>query len=87
MTIPHYQSIMLPLLRFAEDGNEHSLREAIEGLSEKFGLSDDEKNELLPSGQQPRFDNRVAWARSYMSKAALPFVPMKGETPLLAKLR
>jgi len=71
MSIPDYQSIMLPLLRFAKDGNEHSLREAIEGLSEQFGLTETEKNELLPSGQQPRFDNRVAWARSYMSKAAL----------------
>ncbi len=71
MAIPDYQSIMLPLLRFATDGNEHSLREAIEGLSEQFRLTDAEKNELLPSGQQPRFDNRVAWARSYMSKAAL----------------
>jgi hypothetical protein len=67
MAIPDYQSIMLPLLRFAADGNEHSLREAIEGLSEKFGLTDTEKNEMLPSGQQPRFDNRVAWARSYIS--------------------
>lgn len=71
MAIPDYQSIMLPLLRFAEDGNEHSLREAIEGLPEKFALADTERNELLPSGQQPRFDNRVAWSRSYMSKAAL----------------
>jgi len=71
MAIPDYQLIMLPLLRFATDGNEHSLRAAIEGLSEQFRLTDAEKNELLPSGQQPRFDNRVAWARSYMSKAAL----------------
>lgn len=71
MAIPDYQSIMLPLLRFATDGNEHSLREAIESLSKQFGLTDAEKNELLPSGQQPRFDNRVAWARSYMSKATL----------------
>lgn len=71
MAIPDYQSIMLPLLRFAMNGNEHSLREAIESLSEQFGLTDVEKNELLPSGQQPRFNNRVAWARSYMSKATL----------------
>jgi restriction system protein len=71
MAIPDYQSIMLPLLRFATDGNEHSLREAIEVLPEQFGLTDAEKKELLPSGQQPRFNNRVAWARSYMSKAAL----------------
>jgi len=71
MAIPDYQSIMLPLLRFASDGNEHSLRETIEGLAEKFGLTDAEKRELLPSGQQPTFDNRVAWARTYMSKAGL----------------
>ena len=71
MAIPDYQSIMLPLLRFAADGNEYSLRQAIEGLAEKFGLTDAEKNELLPSGQQPRFDNRVGWSRSYLSKAAL----------------
>ncbi|MGH7405548.1 MAG: restriction endonuclease [Candidatus Methylomirabilales bacterium] len=71
MAIPDYQSIMLPLLRFAADGNEHSLREAIEGLAEKFRLSEAERKELLPSGQQPTFDNRVAWARTYMSKAGL----------------
>ncbi len=71
MAIPDYQSIMLPLLRFATDGNEHSLREAIEGLAEKSGLTDAERKELLPSGQQPTFDNRVAWARTYLSKAGL----------------
>ena len=71
MPIPDYQSVMLPLLRFAADGNEHSLREAIEGLTEKFGLTDTERKELLPSGQQATFDNRVAWARTYMSKAGL----------------
>ena len=71
MAIPDYQSIMLPLLRFVSDGNEHSLRESIEGLAVKFGLTETEKKELLPSGQQPTFDNRVAWARTYISKAGL----------------
>lgn len=71
MAIPDYQSLMLPLLRFAADGNEHSVREAIECLSEQFALSDAERTELLPSGQQPRFENRVAWSRSYLSKAGL----------------
>jgi len=63
--------MMLPLLRFAADGNEHSLREAIEGLAGQFGLTDAERKELLPSGQQPTFDNRVAWARTYLGKAGL----------------
>jgi restriction system protein len=78
MAIPDYQSIMLPLLRFAADGGEHSLREAIDGLSGRFGLTEVEKKELLPSGQQPTFDNRVAWARTYMTKAALLESPRRG---------
>jgi restriction system protein len=71
MAIPDYQSIMLPLLKLVADGNEHSLRETIEGLADEFRLSDDERKELLPSGQQRTFDNRVAWARTYMNKAGL----------------
>ena len=71
MTLPDYQSIMLPLLRLAGDGQEHSLRETIETLSDGFGLSDEDRRELLPSGRQPTFDNRVGWARTYLKKAGL----------------
>jgi restriction system protein len=71
MPIPDYQSIMLPLLKFARDRMEHSLRETIEALADKFGLTDEERSELLPSGQQAVFDNRVGWARTYMKKAGL----------------
>jgi restriction system protein len=62
---------MLPLLRFAGDGAEHSLREAIESLANEFKLSDEERRELLPSGRQEVFANRVGWARTYMKKAGL----------------
>jgi restriction system protein len=51
MAIPDYQTVMLPLLRFAADGQEHSLREAIEKLADHFGLSDEECKALLPSGR------------------------------------
>jgi restriction system protein len=71
MPIPDYQSIMLPLLKFSKDGKEHSLREAIDFLSDQFALSDMEKKELLPSGQQAIFENRVGWARTYLKKAGL----------------
>ena len=71
MNIPDYQSIMLPLLKFAYDTKEHSIREAIDHVANLFKLSDDEKNELLPSGQQPIIDNRVGWARTYLKKAGL----------------
>jgi restriction system protein len=71
MAIPDYQSVMLPLLQLAGDQKEHSLREAIEALADEFNLTDEERRELLPSGQQATFDNRVGWARTYLKKAGL----------------
>jgi restriction system protein len=71
MVIPGYQSIMLPLLTLAGDSKEHSLRESIQFLAAEFGLSEKELTELLPSGKQTVFDNRVGWARTYMKKAGL----------------
>lgn len=71
MAIPDFQSVMLPLLNFAADKQEHSLQDAVESLAIKFELTSEERQELLPSGKQARFDNRVAWARSYFKQAAL----------------
>jgi len=78
MAIPDYQSIMLPLLTFAGDAKEHTLREAIDNLAAQFNLTLDERRALLPSGQQPIFDNRVGWARTYMKKAGLLEMPRRG---------
>jgi len=69
--IPDYQKIMLPLLKYAEDGQEHHIRDAIEHLADEFKLSEDERRELLQSGRQAVFDNRVGWARTYLKKAGL----------------
>jgi len=71
MAIPDFQSIMLPLLKFAGDKNEHSLREAIDYHADDFGLSESEKRDRLPSGLQATFDNRVSWAKTYLQKAGL----------------
>jgi len=71
MPIPDFQSIMLPLLAFAGDGKEHSLREAIEALTHQFALTPEERAELLPSGRQEVFVNRVGWASTYLRKAGL----------------
>lgn len=78
MPIPDYQSIMLPLLKFASDEKEHSIHEAIKTLADQFGLSQDERKELLPSGQQEVFVNRVGWARTYLKKAGLIEAPQRG---------
>lgn len=71
MAIPDYQTLMLPVLRLASDKNEHKFRDAVDQLADEFELTDDEKNELLPSGSQAVFNNRVGWARSYLKQAGL----------------
>jgi restriction system protein len=72
MAIPDYQSVMLPLLRFAaEQKEEISTGEAVETLAKRLGLSDSDLKEMLPSGVQPTFMNRVGWASTYMKKAGL----------------
>lgn len=78
MPIPDYQTLMLPVMRLASDGKEHKFAQAIELLAEEFGLTDDERNELLPSGTQGLFGNRVGWARSYLKQAGLLNAPRRG---------
>lgn len=78
MTIPNYQSIMLPLLEYAGDGQEHLLRTAYDDLSDIFNLSVEDREELLPSGRQSTFENRVGWARTYLKKAGLLSSPKRG---------
>ena len=69
--IPDYQSVMLPLLKYAGDKEEHHIRDAIEGLADEFKLTEEERKELLPSGLQAIFNNRVGWANTYLKKAGL----------------
>jgi restriction system protein len=71
MTIPDYQTIMLPLLRLLGDGSEHTKREAVAALVEQFQLSDAERLQLLPSGKQGVFENRLGWAQTYLKQAGL----------------
>jgi restriction system protein len=85
MPIPDYQTLMLPLLRFAGDGNDHTTREAVEVLATEFQLTPAERNELLPSGQQAIFNNRVGWANSYLKKARLLESPRRGALRITAR--
>ncbi|MGE0541319.1 MAG: restriction endonuclease [Dehalococcoidia bacterium] len=71
MAIPDFQTIMLPLLKIAGDGNDHAISEVIDRLAQVFMLSNEERQELLPSGRQAKFDNRVGWARTHLAKAGL----------------
>jgi len=71
MAIPDYQSIMLPLLKFHADQQEHFHRDATDYLAQTFNLSEEEKKELLPSGKQTIFASRVNWAKVYLKMGGL----------------
>lgn len=78
MAIPDYQTCMLPFLQFLEDGAERTLRETEDRLALHFKLTAAERAELLPSGQQGIFTNRIGWARTYLKKAGLLESPKRG---------
>lgn len=79
MTIPTFQEITLPLLKVANDGKVHVLSDVRKALAAHFGLSPVEEEELLPSGRQGRFANRVAWAKVYMQRGGLLSSPGRGQ--------
>ena len=69
MSIPDYQSLMRPLLAFASDGSEKNINDGIKGITDQLKLTDDERHQLLPSGKQAIFANRVHRARTYLDNA------------------
>ncbi|AOY57207.1 restriction endonuclease [Desulfococcus multivorans] len=78
MAVPDFQSLMLPILKFAADGNEHSLQATREALANRLGLSQEDLDERLPSGRQTTFANRVAWAKAYLTQAGVLESPKRG---------
>ncbi|MBI1765391.1 MAG: restriction endonuclease [Acidobacteria bacterium] len=78
MPIPDFQTLMLPLLRHLSDGVERINQETIDALANEFNLTDAERTQLLPSGQQTVFRNRVAWAKAHFKRAGLIESPRRG---------
>lgn len=69
--IPPFQTIMRPLLECLQDGQEHSFKEIVEELATRFDLTQNEREQLQPSGRAYVFSNRISWAKTYMKKAGL----------------
>ena len=78
MAIPDFQAIMLPFLHLLADGKEHQHKDLIKGVADHFNLSEEERQELLPSQRQAIIANRVGWARTHLSKAGLIKSPARG---------
>ncbi len=77
MPIPDYQTLMLPVLRLAAEG-ETRVADVAERVADDLGLTQEEREALLPSGRQRVLINRIYWAKSYMSKAGLIASPARG---------
>jgi len=77
MSIPDYQSLMLPVLRLAAEG-EKRVADVEDRIANDLGLTQEEREELLPSGRQRVLHNRIHWAKFYMTKAGLLVSPARG---------
>jgi restriction endonuclease Mrr len=77
MSIPDYQSLMLPVL-IASEGGEVRIRDVVERLANELKLTPDERAELLLSGKQGLFANRVHWAKTYLAKGGLVEATQRG---------
>ena len=82
MAVPKHRDIMLPMLKLAADGASHKLADLLDPLAIGLHLSEAERRELLPSGLEPRFENRVHWAKTYLVKARLLVQPGRGQIQL-----
>lgn len=78
MPVPRFDQLLLPLLQFVKDGQEHALKDAVQYLESHFKLTDPEKAQLLPSGHQRTIVNRAGWARTHLMKAELIEYPRRG---------
>ena len=78
MAVPDFQSFFNPVLEIATDGGEHSLKEARERVARAMRLSEQDLGEILPSGIQTKFDNRISWAISYLVQAGVLMRPRRG---------
>ena len=71
MTIPDYETIMLPLLKFSEKRGEFSSKDAVTNMSKEFALGGGGENALLPNRKQTVIYNRVQCALSYLKHSVL----------------
>jgi len=78
MSVPDFQTIMLPFLQNLNDGNKQPLNQVMENLSNHFKLTPEDLALQVPSGKMGLFKNRVSWTKSYLKNAGLVHYPERG---------
>lgn len=87
MPIPDFQTLMRPLIAAHADGKEHLNRDLVRQLADEFGLSEEERREMLPSGRSKLFDNRVGWAKNHVMRAGLLDSPRRAVSQITERGR
>ena len=78
MAIPKYDEMYRAFLDCLADGQTHKSKEVKNAVADAFSVSEEERAQLLPSGRQAIFDNRIGWTRTYLKKAGLVQSPSRG---------
>ncbi|MCI8388871.1 MAG: restriction endonuclease [Clostridiales bacterium] len=82
MSVPKYNELYLPLLKAIADGADYSINDVYDIVAKQLKLSIADLAELLPSGKQTVFKNRLGWARTYLAKAGLVDVPSRAHVQI-----
>ena len=78
MPVPTFQEWFLPLLTRLKDKKDHRMADLYLELADEMKLSAEDRSQLLKSGTQPIYENRIGWARTYLKKAGLIEAPSRG---------
>lgn len=79
MSVPKYHELYAPFLRGLQDGQVHNMKEMKDIVAEEMGLTYEDRTDMLPSGKQAVFDNRIGWTRTYLKKAGLIESPERAQ--------
>ena len=79
MAVPKFFEFFESFLRAIQDGSLHTAKEVREIVAADMNISEADRAEMLPSGKQSTFDNRIAWARTYLDRAGLVETPSRGK--------
>jgi Mrr N-terminal domain len=85
VTVPDFQSLMRPCLAVHQDGQRHTSADVRDRIAERMQVTAEDRAALLPSGSQPLFTNRVAWAVTHLAQAGLLDRPARGVTEVTAR--
>jgi len=79
MSVPTYDRFIEPLLRYlVQHPQGVPARQAHDAVADALGLSDVDRQQLLPSGAQAIYKNRAGWAHDRLKRAGLSSSPRRG---------